>query len=706
MRTRRLAAVLAATAAALASLTAAAPRQVESPGTTPSATTVTVYGRDGSFGATPDALPSGQTLTRRAVPGWSFPPGQRAYRTALAGDGTVFMAGLGYNVGRLPATSDELTVAAYRPDTNAYTTVHVPTSVGRDRTDDGAGHPVGASVYDLEPVADGRAVAFTAHPAHAGQSPANDGTWPAFGVLTNVDGRWQVARANQWTEAELTGSVAGTRPAECTARGCGGFTEMAGLPRSRDLIVARPEAAEFSLVALRLTGPDEAGRFHTRTTAEYRYPRVPDRGTADIDDHLGLAVRGLQADPTSRAGDERFLLTLEVASDNPAGAPWVVQEFSYDAAAGRIRPVSPPVIPGDRTTGGNAFFGYQATLYDAQGNLWATRIDGLQGGKLAVYANVDGVRGPGGPACPYDAARPMDSYVTSDAGGTVWGRACRPDYDILQARPLLGALGLAEDPSTGDVVSVTLAGALLPVRRAGVGRNLTFRIGNVVDLGGKLLPSTVGDVLTYQFGAVDTAHRLWLVAMHSRPDAAGLTLDQWLYSVDVGRLFEPEPVPISGVPGRTTIVQAEHTLTGTTTQRKGRGATVDVDSDAYLAPCSNFHPNIDCGYDGSPGDGFALADDTGYGFRSGSVEYRVRVADAGDYRLAYRVATFDVSTSARIEMTVGGQAYVTPAHTDGSWHTVVESRLLALPAGEHTIRLSVPDRGGGWYLNWFSLQRA
>jgi hypothetical protein len=364
------------------------------------------------------------------------------------------------------------------------------------------------------------------------------------------------------------------------------------------------------------------------------------------------------------------------------------------------------VIPGDRTTDRKAFFGYQATLYDAQGNLWATRINGLQGGQLAVYANVDGVRGPGGPACPYDPARPMDSYVTSADGRTVWGSACRPDYDILQARPLLGSLGLAEDPSTGDVVSLTLAGALLPVRRAGSGRNLTFRIGNVVDLGGKLLPTAVGEVLAYQFGAVDARHRLWLVAAHSRPDAVGLALDQWLYSVDVGRLFEPTPVPIPGVPGRTTIVQAEHMLTGTTTQRPGRGATVDVDSDAYLAPCSNFHANLGCGYDGSPGDGFVLADDTGFGLLRGSVEYRIRVASAGNYRLAYRVATFAVTTGARIEVTVGGQTLVTPAHTDGSWNTIAEPRLLALPAGEHTVRISVPDGAGGWFLNWFSLQRA
>jgi hypothetical protein len=51
MRTRRLCGVLATTAAVLAGLTTATPQPVRSPDATPSATTVTVYGRDGSAAA-------------------------------------------------------------------------------------------------------------------------------------------------------------------------------------------------------------------------------------------------------------------------------------------------------------------------------------------------------------------------------------------------------------------------------------------------------------------------------------------------------------------------------------------------------------------------------------------------------------------------------------------------------------------------------
>jgi hypothetical protein len=51
------------------------------------------------------------------------------------------------------------------------------------------------------------------------------------------------------------------------------------------------------------------------------------------------------------------------------------------------------------------------------------------------------------------------------------------------------------------------------------------------------------------------------------------------------------------------------------------------------------------------------------------VYYRVRVSRAGNFRLAYRVATFPATKDARIQ-------------------------------------LSVPAGGGGWALNWLSLQRA
>src|SRR4029453_4603651 len=98
-----------------------------------------------------------------------------------------------------------------------------------------------------------------------------------------------------------------------------------------------------------------------------------------------VVAESVAADPTSVAGDERFVVTFRVplpaeANDGDgveeqgeAHIPRVVQEFSSDAGAGAIRPVSTPIIPGDRSGPENTgpFHGFAATLYDRHGNLWA-----------------------------------------------------------------------------------------------------------------------------------------------------------------------------------------------------------------------------------------------------------------------------------------------------------------------------------------------
>jgi hypothetical protein len=483
---------------------------------------------------------------------------------------------------------------------------------------------------------------------------------------------------------------------------------MAGLPRSRDIIVAQdadgPGRHSGALVALRVTGPDRAGRFAVKIMGRYAYPDIRDPGTADPGDLLDVAFRSVQADPTGVRGDERFAVSLFIRNRD-ATTPGVLQEFSYDAETGAIRPVSAPLIAGDRAPGSQTFYGYGAVLYDGRGNLWAGRLDGLHGGSLAVYAATGGRRKLDA-SCAHDPSRPIDSSVTTGAGRTVWGRSCRPDYDILQARTLLGLEGLVEDPATHDVVGLALGGALLPIRPSGTGSGMTFQVGNVVDVGRKLLPTTGADFADHRLGAIDAAHRLWLSAMHARPRTVGVPLDQWLYSVDVGDLFAPAPVTVPDTAGTSVTVQAERTATTTTTQRPGRWATVDVDSDAYVAGCADWPTSVACGYDGIPGNGFTLIDDTGFGHLHGALEYRVEVRGGGNFRLAYRVATFAVTKDARIELTAGGRAYTTAVSTGGQWRTIWVQETVALPAGVQTIRLSVPPGGGGWSLNWLSMQRA
>jgi hypothetical protein len=485
---------------------------------------------------------------------------------------------------------------------------------------------------------------------------------------------------------------------------------MAGLPRSRDIVVAQHAAgsgrSSGGLAVLRLTGPDSAGRFATKVMGSYLYPRTGDPGTPDPGDVLDIVPRFIQADPTGVPGDERFVVGLEARNPTTTGIPTgVLQEFSYDARTGAVRPVSAPFRAGDRVPGQPAFYGYGAALYDGRGNLWAARLDGFQSGSLAVYAATGGRRKLGTTPCPFSPARPMDSYVTTDAGRTVWGQSCRPDYDILQARSMLGSQGLIEDPATHDVVNLSFEGSLLPIRASGTGHGMAFQVGNVVDVGRKLLPTADGNLADHRLGAIDATHRLWFSAMHARPGSVGVRLDQWLYSVDLGDLFAPRPVAVPDTPGWSVTVQAENTTTMTTSQRRGRWATVDVDSDAYVARCEDWPTSVHCGYDGIPGNGFTLVDDTGFGHLDGAVDYLVQVPSGGNYRLAFRVATFAVTKNARIELTAGGRTYTTAVSTGGHWLTIWAAETVALPAGVQTVRLSVPRGGGGWSLNWWSLRR-
>jgi hypothetical protein len=730
MPASRAAGVVAAALAALLGLTAAIPAATRTPPVPVASATVTIYGRAGSFGATAEFVPSGQTVTTRPVDGWGFPPGQQPHHTALGADGTVFLAGLDHNAvfGEPKATSDEVVVGVFTPGWGApppsrspgildpragrYDNVRIRTMAGRDRATGPGGDPAAPSIADLEPVNGGQAMAFTVRPTRAGQDPATAGAWPAFGVLTRTNGRWSVARGpgwlNQWTDLDRTGADAAGTDGAAAGGPPAGLGEMTALPASRDIIAARhldnPGPGSVALVALRLAGPDGAGRFTVTETGRYTYPAVRNPTGPG---NLTLTPIVLHADPTGRSGDERFVVSWRVAADNDgAFLPGVLQEFRYDAASGAIRPVSPPFLPGDRQRDTKAFFGYGAAAYDSQGNLWAGRLDGFRGGRLAVYASVAGARGPGGPGCPYNPAQPMHTYVTTADGRTVWGRSCRPDYDILQAQHLLGAQGFAEDPETHDLVMLTLGGGLLPIRRAGAGRTMSFRVGNPVDLGRKLLPTAEGNFADHRIGPIDAGHRLWVTGMHARPNAVRAPLDQWLYSVDVGDLFDPQPVRISEVPGRVTTVQAEHTLTTTTWQRRDASGNLNVDSAAYWIGCADWPPNVGCGYDGAAGDGFVLADDSGLGYISGAVDYRIRVPVAGNYRFAYRAATFEVVRNARLELTAGGRTYPVPINTGGNWRTVVQPELVALPAGAQTIRLAVARGGAGWSLNWFTLQRA
>jgi hypothetical protein len=642
------------------------PESAPPPAKAPVFATVTLHGSEGTFGSFGPTTPSGQPVGHAAVPGWDFAPGVQAARSVLAADGSVLVAGAAHNVDYSAPTADRVTVAAYRPDANAFTTVQI-----------GPVGPGAPSVADLAPVDAG--VAFVTRPARGAAS----GQWPAFGLLTTVEG--------QWRAAPVSGAPSGAD-----------FNGLATLPRSRHVLVARVGSkgeANGGLLALRLAGPDREGRFTAEVTATYPYPRIADGQ---------VAIREVRVDPTSRDGDERFAVGLDVDRGEKDFPRQLVQEFRYDAAARRIAPVSAPVIPGDRNgdQGIGAFFNYTSFLYDHAGNLWVSRSDEFSGGPLAIYTAGVGRRRLASGDCRFQPDQPLDRLRAVAGGASVWGRACPPDYDILQPRHLAAIVGLAQDPASKDIAALAFRGTVLAVRAVPSGAGLAFQVGNPVDLGRKLLPVAQDDLALHLLGPVDGAHRAWIAGMHSARTGAGMHRDQWLYSVDLADLFDPAPVTLSDTPGRSVTIQAERSSTVTTTLRDGnRAGDQEVVSDLTVQDCSATVGGTNCGFDQTPGDGFVIADETRYGRLRGDVDYRVQVPTAGEYRVSYRAATFPVTKGARIALSAGGRTDSQAVNTGGRWQTVTVSKPIALPAGPQTIRLSVPEGGAGWFLNSFTLQR-
>jgi hypothetical protein len=637
--------------------------------------TVTLHGRDGSFGVLgagvpAEALPSGQSLARWPVHGWTFPAGAQAGATTVASDGTVLVAGAGFD--ETQETAEPMPVAAYRPGTGAATVIE----------------QVAPSIEDLAPVGD--AVVFTA----AG---------PVLGVLTTVEGHWRVAQT--WAGADLGGvSRLGT---------------VVALPGSGHLIAAvlpDPESDQpGGLLALALTGPDPDGRFGLTVTGEYQ---LPDRVYDPVNGNpLQLFAFGLHADPTRAAGEERFAVVLRDRGADER--PLVLQEFRYDARAGTLEPVTAPTISGSQTANGD-YLGFASALYDRDGNLWVARhhalylgetVLNLGGGRLAVYArSEDG----GSPIdCGFDPDDSPSDYRTGSGADAEWGQDCPPDYDIVQTQELPVVLGLAQSPD-GDVVALSLLGGLIAIRPTGSGDDMTFQVGNPIGLAFELLPATRGGLVLARSGGFDPDGQLWLAASHSPPDPRrppdqpappAATLDQWLYEVDTSSVFQPAPVLLPVVPGQTARIPSSYTSTTATFPQYEFPPTVDIVSQAHFGSCLADRAGLGCSHDGVPGGGWELKHHKGWGHLGGEVSYRVQVPRAGRYRVAYRVGTFPQTERARITLTVGDQEYSTPVSTGGVWRTIPQAEPIDLAAGVHTITLAPPEGGGGWYFTWFTLRR-
>jgi len=688
-------------------------------------TAVTLYGNDGSFGSLggfAGQVPSGQKLTKRAIASWDVPGGQMPLFSAVAADGTSFAGGFNLNANNFFPTDDETAVLTFDPATETYRNLRIPSDTGQlsARLDDGT--PAGAAISDVEAIDGGNAIAYVATAPH--QDPGGLGVWPTFGVLTKAGGTWQAVPANQRTARQLADSnpTVGAQACPVPATGpagqayCRGLNELAQLPASRDIIVTQytggDDAPAGGLLALRVAGPDAQGRYTTTIRGHYLLPRMENPETPATDT-INLAPREVQTDPTGVRGDERFTVGFDAYNSHSS-----LMEFSYDADTGVIRPVSPPFFPAGRD--GSNFWNGGTTLYDHQGNLWVRRGAGFRNGPLAVYAKVAGQRRVGGSPCPLVPGKDLGTYTTTSGGRTVWGVECAPDFDILQPREPVATVSLKQNPVTRDVVALGNGGGVTAIRVSGSGRDMTFRIGTVVDLGYSALAfrtSPTRGIVTIANGAFDAAgrFRFWVgqavppscpIAFPVQPcmtDNREVEVNHWLATVDEAQLFDPPPVLAPSVAGWWAEVQAEYTTTtGTVRRAADVNGTIAVDSDAYVKGC-----NSGCEDDGIPGSGFMLADDSGLGVPSGPVaEYRVTVPTAGTYELRLRAASFAGFTTGVVRVEVAGTTRNIPVNTGGAWRDVIDPVPVSLPVGVSTVRISAPPGGGGvWFLNHFILLR-
>lgn len=307
----------------LVSASSPVPPRPDAPAGTQTPGVVTFYGRAGNFGALAGTGPSGQPLSRIAVPAWDFAAGRRAGPAVVAADGSVLMAGVAHNDSLIAPTSGEFVIGTFTPATRTMRTLRLSGTDGRLYSVDSQGLRVAPTVTGMAALPDGRVV-FAAGPPRFGADE-----WPVFGVLGKEGDTWVAART--WTAAQL-----GAAP-----------TGVELFHGSGDIIAAEGE----SLVALRFDGPE------LRVVARYTY------GSA-----LPGAISAVRTDPSSKPGAERLVVVYGSGT---------AQEFTYDASAGTIRPRSAPFGAGDA--------GFGTGLYDHAGNLWLSRRDRDKGGNLAVY---------------------------------------------------------------------------------------------------------------------------------------------------------------------------------------------------------------------------------------------------------------------------------------------------------------------------------
>lgn len=285
---------------------------------------LTVFGQAGKFGAAP-ASPTTATGNRQRlveVPGMSFQPGMGPFFSTVLPDGTVALPQIQLTVNQVSASGTNMSCAFWHPDHGFYTVV-VPTNQGATETlavnsISGVVSDVGgADICDTTLVYDGvTPVLFglSAFP-YKGWRVATFGVYPVFPafVLDAATGRWRYDEARSVFASTLQASdpVNGVNVWPNITNFYGETTiqprlpaELCTLPRSGHVAVSiyAPRAGHLwaSVAVIDLLAKDQK--------AWLEFP--------DMTNTFGWGTQGftrdINADPTSVANDERFVINVDV----------------------------------------------------------------------------------------------------------------------------------------------------------------------------------------------------------------------------------------------------------------------------------------------------------------------------------------------------------------------------------------------------------
>ncbi|WP_420497304.1 hypothetical protein [Parafrankia sp. FMc2] len=493
-----------------------------------------IFGAPGSFGGLDGSSPT----TVIEVPGWGFGPGQAAYMSAVAADGTVLMATTPFTDDQSKLTGTGMELGVFEPDEHRFARLVIPSTTGRQTQP--SSNPLlsgigGGDISDVlvvpAPAGErGERAVFVSLMPYYSWDVRTYGQLPAFGRLRrdDSDDAWHYEPRFSHTGDSL---AAGMEPrAAATAfpvgvngqpRSARGPTSIARLPRSGHLVVAQYLGTgqggtdNGALMVLDLEG---------KVRAFWQYPQVRPLGI-----QLVVNPREVAADPTSEPDDERFVLICDTRDTGYRTQPFPIQEFSYQASTGRITPKSTAVrAVQDRSRMESAAFGADGTLYVAR-----TKADGLRADTLAVYPKLGRERGLV-TRTPATGNWPVDT----------WGAENRPDF-LVPGTDRGGLVrSLTIDPETGAVLLAGLNGLVTAVRPAGSGARMTFRTLEPLDVGLDRLRGPATRYVGLRRGAIDARRRiLWLPVNQLVLDGIPwpyppFKLDQWLLRVNLDVLLE------------------------------------------------------------------------------------------------------------------------------------------------------------------------